>query len=270
MSEGAELELDLEIKAFLAGLEELANVTGQEFSKLVRANGRSICVYLAYQTQPLGDDARAKSQGEQAIIRDLYRVYATPESVYDSMKKMAGHGKQTGEQIARAFYAAVANGKIERARKILHASGIQESRIDLGNWDDGKIHQRRRNARGRVSGRSPSLIVLKPEKLRAYAKKILRNVGIAKSSWADSARALGGVRGIPQWVTRHKGNGALEDQSGDFLYPHVRVISRVPWIKTVLTDRQMTEALRMQREAMGKNVRTRLEYIARKAGLKAA
>lgn len=246
-----ELEFDLEIQALLAGIERWALATGKGFAEGIRKNARLICVNLALQTQPFGADALAKKQGEGAVARDVRKVYADAGTAYNWLKKLAANGRQTGEQVARAFYGAVARGNIDRARRILEHSGIPEKGIVLGDFDGGAAHKRRRNARGRVGGgRHPSMVVLDRKKVERYEKRLKSHVGIAKSGWADPARPMGGTRGIPQWVTRHKGFGRLEDLSEASNYPHVRVINDVPWIRHALTDRQATEAVLVQRQKL--------------------
>lgn len=264
-------EFDLEIQALLAGLEKLALAIGKPMGELIRRNGRLICVNLALQTQPFGADKRGKEEGERAIARDIRIVYADAGKAYDWLKKVKQSGNQTGEQVARAFYKAVSSGNIDRAKRILLHSGIPEKGIRLEDFDGGEAHRRRRNSRGRIGGgRSPSMVVLDRKKLDRYQAKLKRNVGIAKSGWAEPARMLGGTRGIPQWVTRHKGNGFVEDHSAAVNYPRVRVVNSVPWIKKVLTDRQATEAVLVQRQKMLKHVEKVITASARRVGIQAA
>lgn len=265
-----ELEFDLECEAVMIGLERYALATGKAFSQVVKQEGRLICVNLAFQTKPFGDNDIGKQQGVLAIRRDLKRVYLTVGNIYDELLKLAGDGKKTGEQLAKAFYGAVQRGDLERARKILRSTGLKFGSVPLGKFDGGAAHRSRRGSRGRVNGRHPSLIVTDRKALRAYRTKIEKNVGIAKSGFVEPARALGGARGIPRWVTRHKGNGVIEDHSADLLYPHVRIINQVPWIKEALNDRQAAEAMRMQREKMQRHMQTVLHYEAARNGLKVA
>ena len=195
-----EVTFDADLRWVERALRELAAATGKPYGEIVRRNGRLIAISLGIQTQPLGDGPEARAQGEKAIRRDMARVFSSPSKVYASLKSISASGKHTGEQLAKAFYKAVKQGDLHRAQEILRSVGIY---TPVGKLDPA-VHQTRRGARGAVGGKSASLIVTNPKALATYQRKILRNVGIAKGGWAGAAAALGGMRGLPQWVTRHK------------------------------------------------------------------
>lgn len=259
-----EVEFSAEISLLEAALHDLAEATGKEYGQVVRANARLIAVNLAYQTQPFGDDDRGRIAGEIAVKRDLKKVYAPPGSIYSQLTAIAAHGAETGEKLARAFYAAIAKNDLVAARRIVRGSGIPDRGLDVQKFDGGAAHGRRRDGRGRVSGRHPEFIVADPKKLQRYRKTIIHNVGIAKSGWAAAARPLGGTRGIPQWVTRHKAHGSADDHSGSTNDPHVVLRNTVAWLASVLPDSQIRIALRLQAQKMEAHVDHVTNYLARK------
>lgn len=269
MSDGIELEIDVEHMAVTRALTDLAGATGRPLADVIRQNSRLIAVNLAFQTQPLGDDKNAKDQGERAVWRDIGNVYTTPQRMYAELKKAKAQGEFTGEQMARGFFAACRRGDVAEAQRILRRSGISGHTLPVQRFDGGAAHQRRRNNRGRIGGRAPSMVVIDERSVARYGREIQKRVGSAKAGWAHCARELGGTRGIPQFVTRHRNrvNGTVIDRTNGTDELYVVMSNTTPWIRDVLTERQQLEALRIQREKMLTHVSITLDRLAQKSGL---
>ena len=278
-----EAELEEELVRFSEQLHVLARETHKDFGQIVRQNGRLIAVSFAIQTQPftgkegnfgsknpnyIGDADR--KVGEYAVLRDITHVYRTIDQVYEQLKTQTSNQVNGGIRAARAFYAAASSGNIERAQRILGSFRTFDRGATVIKFDRGAAHQARRNSRGRVGSRRASIVMTDTKGLITYIRKTIRKVGIAKSGWAAAARDLGGMRGIPQWVTRHAkmGFGGATDNS-TATNPHVILHNGVKYIGQVLNQGAISEALRIQRGRMEQQIKQRVEYNARKAGLAA-
>jgi len=272
-----EVFADPDLKEFNDALYKLARATGKDFGFVVKRNARLLAVGLAIYTQPWGGEAGNfaasgknlkynglddRKRGEAAVRRDIGRVYRTIDIIYEQIKTQSKDSRA-----ARAFYGAAINGKVERAQRILRSLRIFDRGATIGKFDRGAQHQARRNKRGRVSGSRADIIVTDSKKIAIYTKKIERRVGKAKGGWAGAAKDLGGMRGLPQWVTRHKGGGHAEDRTGDTSYPHATLHNDVPYIDAVLNKAGAQQAIDITREKM----LTHIEYVvaaqAKKAGL---
>lgn len=277
-----EITADVKLEAFNDALYRLARATGKEFGVVVKANARLLAINLAIMTQPWsGKEGNFKSgskgaltyngvedrkMGEAAVRRDIGRVYRTIDQIYHQIEVQTSKQSGGGSKAARAFYGAAINGNFERAHRILRSFRIFDRGAQLGKFDAGDAHQGKRRARGRVYSRRAELVVTNPKALVTYVKKIERRVGTAKGGWAGAANGLGSMRGMPQWVTRHKFGGSASDYTASTNNPHAVLHNNVPWIDQVLSPAGASEAVRIQREKMERHIDYVVAYQARKAG----
>jgi hypothetical protein len=79
-----------------------------------------------------------------------------------------------------------------------------KEKFTVGPFDGGQMHNDNRR------GKKPEsrMVVVDYPKVMSFAKSAGRKSGFAKSGFAAAARQVGGVRGIPGWVTRQKGPGS--------------------------------------------------------------
>lgn len=167
--------------------------------------------------------AKAKLQGETAVSVDINRVYGSPSKLFDLIARSAGLGA------AKGFFAAVKRKDWAAANAIASRSTGRR----LEPFDDGIAHQRRRNQRGRVNGRAPSIYIAQisggdPNKagpwVRAYIKNVQRRVGLLAAALIPSAEArLGQLAGVPAWVRRWVGSAAGAGNTN--FYEHANGIS---------------------------------------------
>ncbi len=212
---------------------------------LMRQAGRLASVSLAFQTQPFGDDEKAEALGKVATNRDIYRVYATPGKAYDDIKDP---GAQAG------FWKAVKMSAWDRAGKILLREGSRLKSTLIDNFDGGAQHRQLRNNQGRIpSSQKPAMIVKDPQKLKGYVSTEMGKVGQGKGGWATCARILGGIRGIPRWITKHNSPGqAIENYGASFT--SITLINQVPYASAILSPSQKSEAVSIAMQRLFKSI----------------
>ncbi len=202
----------------------------------MRQAGRLCAVSLAFQTQPFGDDEKAEALGKVATTRDIYRVYATPGKAYDDI---SDDGAKAG------FWKAVKTSAWDRAAKILNREGSRLRGILIDNFDGGDQHRRLRNNQGRISSsQKPVMVVKDAQKLKSYLATEMGKVGQGKGGWATCARILGGVRGIPRWISKHNSPGQAIENYGANL-TSITLINQVPYASAILSPAQKQEAVRI-------------------------
>lgn len=143
---------------------------------------------------------RGKKQGESAVMRDVWKVYAPPGKTYDLLK-------------AKNSYAAAAYWRAYKERNWKEMDRILNNilGVSLGKFDGGAEHMRRRNRRGSITGK-PSVFIRTPGPVRSYIRKRQRNVGLLASSLPVAAGSkLGRINGVPAWVSRHTGRWGICD-----------------------------------------------------------
>jgi hypothetical protein len=190
---------------------------------MMRAAGRLICVSLATSTAPYGTSANARRMGENALLRDILRVYGTPARVAKTFPN-----KGTAE----VFLFHMANRRFAQAQGIVDKFSRSFRGVPILPFDGGKAHQAARK-RGRIlAGQRPAMIVQTTRNLNAYGRAELQHVGKAKGGWVGGATALGGSRGLPAWITRHSSGGAYENYTGNTFRIHIE--NNVPYITDAL------------------------------------
>ncbi len=203
---------------------------------MMRQAGRLCAVSLAFQAQPFGDDEKAEALGKVATTRDIYRVYATPGKAYDDI---SDDGAKSG------FWKAVKTSAWDRAAKILNREGSRLKGILIDNFDGGDQHRRLRNNQGRIpSSQKPVMVVKDSQKLKSYVATEMGKVGFGKGGWATCARILGGIRGIPRWISKHNSPGqAIENYGANVT--SITLINQVPYASAILSPPQKQEAVRI-------------------------
>jgi hypothetical protein len=243
-------------REFLAMLERFQRETGKSWPEVLRQQGRLIAVNLAHNTQPYGFGDTAKGLGQKAVMRDVGLVYWSFSRTYE-------HLREKSVKTARAFYAAASSGNFKRAARILQASGIDTPIGPL----KADFHKDRRDRRGHVRGKNPSLVARSAKTIETYSRKIQNRVGFGKSGWATCASKLGGTRGIANWAKRGKGPGTVEDNSKAFNNPHITMKNEVRYIQYICRQAAVNEATRLQKEKMMKHMEKVVHEAGKKAGM---
>jgi len=210
--------------------------------------GRLIAVSLARSTQPYGDSVLSRHVGESATAGDIHRCYATPGDVFAAFpdKRFAG-----------AFWAAIKKGNFGAAQKIMQRYCPQFSSKEIKPFDGGAAHKGARNNRGRVSKKQDPIFVVKTTRdLNAYVQDEVDHVGEGKAGWAGCAKILGGMRGIPQWVTRHAGKLAGSFVGKDYR-AEVKTITlenQVRYAQDILDPGDKAEAVKIGIDRLAKSI----------------
>jgi len=215
----------------------------------MRQEARLVAVSLATQTQPFGNTATSKRIGEVAVSRDIYRVYATPGKAFEDIQDRHA---QSG------FWKAVKALAWDRAKKILNKSASAFKLTPIDNFDGGAAHRQLRNKQGRIPpSQKPVMIVRNPSTLKTYIETEKGKVGFGKGGWASCARALGGTRGIPGWVSRQNAPArVIEDYGTDI--SKVTMTNMVPYASEIISQAGKQDAIFIARDRLRKSVRIAL------------
>lgn len=149
----------------------------------------------------------AKKIGENAVNRDVWKVYATPGKVYEMLAKI-------DKGIAARFWALHKQSPREALGWLQNSAPLSIRQMAMG-FDGGTAHEKNRRKNGRVTLRTPKVIVMKGlAQVRKYIRKKQRNVGLLASSIpAAAGNRFGKLSGVPGWVSRHKSRyGYVKDR----------------------------------------------------------
>lgn len=260
-------------------------VVGTETSEAIKQFARVACVNLATETQPFGNDKQGQAQGETAVARDIHKVYypATGSKFLNQATKIAeNYHAKTG---ASAKSSDAFRTRMLRYQMENNTGALAAIAADLGFKDyaldsfDSSRHKNSRDARGRVRGARPQLLIGGEAEMEKYIEKTQRKVGLTKAGWAKCAEAIpmsrvsAKTRGIPQWVTRNKSraSGSIVDNSANIFNPSVSMTNSTPWTSQVLTDAAARSALNLARDNFVKYMNTAIKKTLREqVKLKAA
>lgn len=218
-----------------------------DFPLAIRRAARIGAVALAHGSNPFGDDATARAQGEGRARVESVRVYAT-------VGKAFGLLRVVDPGLADAFYYFTQIGKRPLAEKLMQSVPSVLANVPLGSFDP-KFHRDARSKKtGRVHKNEPiRQVVTNRRALIAHSKRKVRNVGFVKSAWANCARELGGTKGIPQWVTRHKrAPYKVEDNSRHPDFAAVYLTNRVDYARAAISPIGKSNAFTNARNRMMK------------------
>lgn len=190
-----------------------------------------------------GDTAAAGKMGERAIDKDVRAIFAPKGSTLQSVFSSGNAGSKSAfvewkkgkppASLSRLINKIYEDADIERSyRKALNLYGDGKSKSrTLGNLGQmALIHDgQRKNGRVVREGRPSSDIkrnpyIVKDSIIKQYIKKRALNVGALKSGWWEIISTYGknlvifgrsvdaGAKGLPKYITRHKGPGTLISQ----------------------------------------------------------
>lgn len=166
---------------------------------------------LVQVTPPFSEGVKgiaAKKQGEAAVMRDIWKVYATPSNIYEVLAK-------SDTWKAKAWYALWKTNKgrsLDFLKK--HAPSSIRS-LSLG-FDNGAAHIAARGKNGRVKG-GYRAIVTSSAAVKRYVKTRQKNVGTMAASVPTAAGStFGALKGIPKWISakRSRYGYARRNKSG--------------------------------------------------------
>lgn len=267
----ADVRISVDDRAFSDSLRRYALAMKMSFAEAILRQARLVAVNLAHQTQPFGLGQNTKQKAEKTVGVEIGRVYKDVGTV---AKDLGGAGRVSNQvprvksplQAEAAFVRLVRSGHMAKAQKLLNDLNIHPFfSTEVAKFDRGSRHQAERfGARRKVPKNTfPKLAVTNFNLIRGYINKIKQRVGTAKAGWASCAQQLGGMRGLPAWITRHASQAQLgsvydaTNASGNQQY--VIMTNRVPWIDKCLNAGQIQRALDIQRGKMVTAIRIALK-----------
>jgi len=135
----------------------------------------------------------AKKQGESAVMRDIWKVYATPSKIYEVLAK-ADPWK------AKAWYALWKRDKAKSLAFLQKNAPASIRALSLG-FDNGAAHIAARGKNGRVKG-GYRAIVTSSAAVKRYVKTRQKNVGTLAASVPKAAgSSFGALKGVPKWIS---------------------------------------------------------------------
>ena len=220
---------------------------------LVKQEARGLAVELARNTRPHGFSEKAKQRGELAVAQDINLVFAIPSTAFEEVRK-------SDPAAADRFWANIQNRRFSRAETALKSSNSSWKDLSVGRLDP-KLHHASRNIRGEVTRMKPAQVVTSSKALDKYIARRQKNVGFAKGSWINAAKAIGGrVRGAAQWATRHKkspGNATVKTGTKT----SVTLVNKLDYIEQVSTNTGINLALKVAAGKLRKALSTSLRKI---------
>lgn len=255
----------------LKKMKQLEKVTGKSVASSLRRGGRLLAVNLAYQTPPFGSNSKAKKLAENALMRDLMRLfYVMSEGRIQGIIDFQGRSAN----MKYGHRGAQPLGNV--TEKIL-------SRSEMRSW-----HQARRGANGRVSKARRGVTtghrikdlqnldkgIVTEGFLKSYYRERVKMVGLSKAGWASCISkidlAASDVKniwaGIPAWVKRHISRvpSSVSD-SAEAMLPQIKLTNKIPWASSVMSERDYKEAVRITREKFFRSMKTEISAALRKA-----
>lgn len=188
----------VDMTGFNAKIGELQGF-GLSTGRILKVESRKLLQSVMSQTHP-----KQKAQGENAVRRDLLKVFAP---VSDKVANDATPMHGTAEGFTKLWVAD--NGKKVIAVKTpnFKPSASLESlaaihKATRGN--DGRVHGTGFGVRREVRGKLNFInrVVIRESTFEAYQKKVLTHVGKLKSGFARALAAVGGSAG-QAWIKRH-------------------------------------------------------------------
>jgi hypothetical protein len=185
--------------------------------------------------------AKAEAHGKTVVASDIRKIYGTPGDAYD-------HIAETSRAKASAFWLLRKKRKPEKAAEIL----MSVTGRKLYPFDGGRLHQRMRNARGRVAGNASyrgkyGFFVDNAKDVEDYIKEVQSSVGYLAGGWRDIASKLG----IPllEFVARQNSPSLARVEITPFRLG-IYAENSVPWASYAGVERRVQWAIDRQEEKM--------------------
>jgi hypothetical protein len=233
-------------------LRQIAKITKEEPAKLMKQEARLLCVELAKYTQPFGLDENAKKLGEGAVKSDLLGnvrgrpggqrsggvFYVIPDALANS-----AHQEKTGNvRIFSRKDGFVYGTDSDKFKTKASNSELEEHHKSM-RGPDGSVTQAGGKTRDIGRWKFIQRWVITQSQFTSYLAFAIRRVGFAKGGWATCAAKLGGTRGIPAWITKHKTPGTVIDATGG-PEPKITIRNDVNYTSQVLSESNLKAALR--------------------------
>jgi hypothetical protein len=172
-------------------MKAIANVLHRPMQDVLDTAAHVCALECARTAQPFGTGSGAQQLGQQAVAKDIAKVYATAGSVWQELKDTAGRG------VAAKLWAAYKSGDYLHAQFVADAYSSKFRGVPWQRFDGGTAHKAARSTtrsgggRGLVHLHRPAMVVVDPDRLARYVKHEQDQVGFGKGGWADAAAQVG-------------------------------------------------------------------------------
>ena len=245
--------------------DELKKESLRDVRKILVQQARLFCIDLIHVTQPYGKGTEAKKTGENAVKRDIKRVYITAADLYDKVNFQS-------EQQAKYFYALMQKStkkNLAKAKAILRSLSVS---IDPIEFDGGDYHKSKRDRKGHVNKSTKPKLIDKKSSIKKYTREVVKRVGTAKGGFAAAALDLsrmkgnnGNVRGIPAWAKKQAQKSDL-GSAKLIITPEgqqtVIIINKVKYIKNLVGKREILKAMEQRARSMARLAKKVIELNA--------
>lgn len=181
-----------------------------EFAAALRETAGEMAVALGERTFP-GDGAIGYTV--RSVRADVSQVYAQPGRIYEILKA-------SDPRAAGAFWGAIKNGDISKAREIVRSSGTAIAGIEIGTPLRPSLHRDSRDPKtGHPNTRGYPLQLVSKEELEAYTKAVVKEIGKTAAGWFAAADDLGADGNAVRWKgigVHGKGGGTALIEIGKY------------------------------------------------------
>lgn len=233
------VNLQADLKAFDQELERLADLHPEVAGKTLRRQVVLLAIDIMERTPPgigIGLSNNAKKEGQNAVFRDISRVYQSAKKLSASEIATANNfsyfqkwAEATGSKIPPALrdYSLAITGKADTIDKIISGKSAYDfeqfkrlfksyaspGSISIQSGFNKSFHLQAKGSRGRVPDDfRPMDFFVKTNGVAAYRREVAARVGKLKAGWFAAIRSLPegkNHRKIPAWI-----KAAVDDSSG--------------------------------------------------------
>lgn len=293
----AAINLTISLDELREFVPKFVNATKKEVSLEMRRQGRLLVAGdsgfgLVSITAPQGEGDSAKAIGDNAVRRDISKVFAPTSTILGILRES---GKQ-GDQIK--FKRDIKNGDLQKAKDFINgqaptsvqvkgyvrngktvkaysqtrqASVFSDPRLGriehIADEPSRMLHQSRRGSRGTIRRSQWAQIVLKKTALNAYVTDTIKRVGLLKAGWAKAADQANLGVSVPRFVRnnvdRAMGKGRVSD--GDPYNMFVELTNETPVASTKINKGSIQFLLNLRKENILAEFEKRVGKVAKAA-----
>lgn len=254
------LEITVDTSGLDAKVIRLAAFTGKTVEEAQIPEARLLGVQMARYTQPFDFGDSSKKLGEGAVERDVRRAFYVLPNDLVANPVMIKSGQYAGWLRLFSTTAGVA-----------YAVQSNNFRVQDSSQTLYRHHQTLRNRSGNVPKKSGwidqqarfvaiNMWVISQSQFDDYLPFIQKEVGFAKGGWATAIADLGGTRGLPGWVTRHKNKAPGRSIIKKGENPTVTIINDIDYTSQVLSQSGQRGAIRDAEFRLAKRIQNALDH----------
>lgn len=244
------ITIRIEQAVFTSKIQQYQKLTGKKIGDVVREQAKLVAQELTKLTYPA-----SASVGKRRVDIDVNRVYLK-NSWFE--EKFQFKNKKLGERVIDAV-----RSKNTSAVETIFSKSAKLRLIRVEPFDKGTHARLRRN--GRILVPNPRSMPLQQQgQVKAFLNEKKKQVGTAKSGWAQCAALLG--KSAPGWLNK-SGTGAIKDNSHSE-NPSITLTNKVSYFSRLNEKANIvSRALAGRAKIMIKSAERQLELAAKQAGL---